>query len=129
MPPQRLHAGVHREHDPRALLRLSLLFLCGFVLAAGFVHAATQQMAAVRNGYQSEELRRERARLLDEQRRLLLALDEAAAPLRLEQAAREIGLQPTQAAQVGTAAKTNVASVKRQKASSALVRPLAANSH
>ena len=56
----------------------------------------------MRYGYRSEELRRERERLLAEQRRLLVALEESNSPARLERAAREIGLEPARPAQVGT---------------------------
>ena len=92
---------VHRERDMRALGRLALLLCCGLVLAGGFVFAAGQHFAAVRYGYQSEELRRERAALLEEQRRLLLAREEATSPIRLETAARELGMQAVEPAQVG----------------------------
>lgn len=91
---------VHRERDLRALSRLALLLLCGLLLAGGFVFAAGQHFAAVRYGYQSEGLRRERARLLEEQRRLLLAREEMTSPAHLEAAARGMGLQAVQPAQV-----------------------------
>lgn len=78
-----------------------MLLFCGLVLASGFVFAAGQHFAAVRYGYRSETLRRERAQLLEDQRRLLLAREEAASPTYLETAAREIGMQPLQPAQVG----------------------------
>jgi cell division protein FtsL len=94
---------VHRERDGRALTRLILLLACGLVLSGGFVYAAGQRFAAVRYGYQSEKLRNERTRLLEEQRRLKLACEEASAPPRLESAARELGLQPVKPAQINTA--------------------------
>ncbi|MFN2454193.1 MAG: hypothetical protein ABR577_08230 [Pyrinomonadaceae bacterium] len=94
---------IHRERDGRALVRLGALLLCGLVLAGGFVFAAGQHFAAVSYGYKSEELRRERARLLERQAALLLAREEASTPARLETAAREIGMQPIAAAQIGGA--------------------------
>jgi cell division protein FtsL len=94
---------VRRERDTRALVRLASLLFCGLVLSGGFVYAAGQRFAAVRYGYQSEELRRERARLIEEQRRLLLERERASSPARLENVARELGLQPIQPAQVETA--------------------------
>ncbi|HEV7858108.1 MAG TPA: cell division protein FtsL [Pyrinomonadaceae bacterium] len=100
LPSTQKNFTITREHDRRAFSRLAGLFLCGLVLAGGFVLAAGQHFAAVRYGYQSEELRRERARLMEEQRRLLLEREAATSPTRLERAAREIGLQPVQAAQV-----------------------------
>jgi cell division protein FtsL len=100
LPSTQRNFTITRERDRRAFSRLALLLTCGLVLAGGFVFAAGQHFAAVRYGYQSEELRRERARLLEEQRRLLLEREVATSPTRLERAAREIGLQPVQAAQV-----------------------------
>ncbi len=93
---------VRRERDGRAFKRLVLLLACGLLLAGGFVAAAGQHFAAVQHGYRSEELRRERERLLEEQRRLLLTLEETASPARLGRAARSLGLQPTRPAQIGT---------------------------
>ena len=93
--------AVTRERDLRAFTRLGLLLLCGLLLAGGFVFAAGQHFAAVRYGYKYEELRRERAQLLEEQRRLLLEREAVASPVHLERAARDMGLQAAQAAQVG----------------------------
>lgn len=92
--------AVRRERAPRALTRLVLLLVCGLMLSGGFIVAAGQRFSAVRFGYQSEELRRERDRLLEEQRRLILAREQATAPARLESAARSIGMQPVRASQV-----------------------------
>jgi cell division protein FtsL len=94
---------VHRERDRHALMRLGLLLLCGFMLTCGFVYAAGQHFAAVRYGYKTEELRLERARLLEEQRRLVLEREQASSPARLEQAARQIGMQQAQPGQIGVA--------------------------
>lgn len=91
---------VHRERDLRVLARLAMLLLCGLFLAGGFVYAAGQHFAAVDYGYKSEKLRRERDQLLEEQHRLLLAREEAASPAQLESAAREIGMQQIQPAQL-----------------------------
>jgi cell division protein FtsL len=92
---------VHRERDMHALGRLALLLFCGLVLAGGFVFAAGQHFAAVRYGYESEKLRSERTQLLEEQRRLMLAREEAASPIHLESAARELGMQAVEPAQIG----------------------------
>ncbi|MBA2340740.1 MAG: hypothetical protein H0V88_10120 [Pyrinomonadaceae bacterium] len=100
VPTQRPNSTIKRERDRQTLLHLSVVLLCGLTLACGFVRATAQHVSAIRYGYQSEELRRERARLLEQQRKLSLALDEAAAPAKLERAAREIGLEPARAAQV-----------------------------
>src|SRR5256885_9372815 len=100
VPPDHLNFKVHRERDGRSFSRLTLLLCCGLFLAGGFIFAARQHFAAVRYGYQSEELRRERGKLLEEQRRLLLAREQAANPSRLETAARAICMQPVQSAQL-----------------------------
>lgn len=93
---------VRRERDFRARSRLVLLLCCGLVLAVGFVFAARQHFAAVQFGYESESLRNERQQLLAEQQRLLLEKEQASAPARLESAARQLGLKPLKAGQVGT---------------------------
>jgi len=77
-----------------------VLLTSGIFLAGGFVYAAQQHFAAVRFGYQSEELRREHTRLVEDQRRLMLIREQASTPERLQAAARELGLQPLQAAQI-----------------------------
>jgi 3-polyprenyl-4-hydroxybenzoate decarboxylase len=101
LPLDQPNSTIHRERDVRALWRLTLLLASGLVLAGGFVFAAGQHFAAVRYGYKSEELRRERAQLLEDERRLILAREEATSPVHLESAAREIGMQPVKPAQVG----------------------------
>ncbi len=105
LPPNGINNAIHRERDTSALARLLTLLLCGLVLAGGFVFAAGRHFTAVHYGYQSEQLRRERARLLDQQAALLLAREQAATPSRLEAAAREIGMQPALAAQIISAQK------------------------
>lgn len=97
LPRQNLHArslntNVRRERDPRAIRHQLMWLVCGCLLAASFVYAAGQHFAAVHYGYQSELLRREQDRLLDEQRRLALKLEEASSPARLERSARALGL-------------------------------------
>lgn len=96
------NSTVHRERDLRALSRLALQLGCALLLAGGFVFAARQHFAAVHYGYESEILRVERQRLLDEQQRLILEKERASSPARLELAARQLGLKPLQPGQVGT---------------------------
>ncbi|MDT4954600.1 MAG: hypothetical protein QOJ02_2738 [Acidobacteriota bacterium] len=103
LPPNQRNYAVHRERDLGALLRLALLLVCGLVLASGFVFAAGQHFAAVQYGYKSEELRREQAQLLEEQRRLMLERERATTPDHLGAAAREIGMQPIRPAQIDPA--------------------------
>lgn len=94
---------VRRERDKTALVRLAGLLLCGLALASGFVFAAGHHFAAVRYGYKSEELRRERTRLLQQQSALLLAREQSTTPSRLETIARNIGMQPADPAQISDA--------------------------
>jgi cell division protein FtsL len=101
VPSKQRNSKIHRDRDIRALSRLALLLLCGLVLASGFVFAAQQHFAAVDYGYKSEELRRERAKLLEEKQQLMLQKEQAFAPARLATQARELGLKPLLASQVG----------------------------
>ena len=101
LPSKQRNSSIRRERDVRALSNLALLLCCALVLAGGFVFAARQQFAAVHFGYESENLRRERDQLLQYQQRLLLQREQASVPTRLESAARQLGLRPMQAGQVG----------------------------
>ena len=96
------NSNIRRERDVRALSNLALLLCCALVLAGGFVFAARQHFTAVQYGYESENLRREREQLFEEQQRLLLEKEQASLPARLELAGRQLGLQPLQAGQIGT---------------------------
>ncbi|MDX6693809.1 MAG: hypothetical protein QOF02_1412 [Blastocatellia bacterium] len=102
LPAHQLNYTIRRERDWPALRRLALLLLCGLMLAGGFVFAAGQHFAAVGHGYKTEALRREQAQLLEEEQRLLLERGRLESPARLESEARGLGLQPVQAAQLGT---------------------------
>ncbi len=103
LPQQQRNANVLRERDERAFRRLLVLLAGGLLLAGGFVVAVGQHFRAIDYGYKSEALRRERAQLLAEQQQLKLALAQANSPATLEHAARELGMQPTRAAQMGNA--------------------------
>lgn len=100
VPQQYPNPYVRRERDPRAARRQALLLAGCLVLACGFIHAVRQQILAVDYGYKAEALRREREELLDEQRRLLVEFEESSSPARLEEAGRELGMQPARAAQI-----------------------------
>ena len=100
VPSRQRNAPVVRERDQDALLRLALLLLCGLTLAGGFVYAGVQHFAALRIGYQTENLRQVRAQLAEDQRRYLLEREAAASPARLERAARRLGMQALQPAQI-----------------------------
>ena len=103
LPSKQRNSNIRRERDVRALSNLALLLCCALVLAGGFVFAARQHFAAVQLGYESENLRRERDQLLVDQQRLLLQKEQASVPARLESAARQLGLRPVQAGQIGNA--------------------------
>ncbi len=100
LPAKQRNASVVQRSDRTAQTRLALLLLCGLVLAGGFLYACGLHFAALRYGYQTETLRREREQLREEQRRFLLEREEAASPVRLERAARQLGMQPMQPGQM-----------------------------
>ena len=114
VPSKQRNSQIHRERDLRALSRLASLLFCGLVLAGGFVFAAEQHFTALDYGYKSEGLRRQREALLEEKQHLMLKKEQAFAPARLAIQARELGLKPLLASQVGT-----------QKASSRSQLPIA----
>ncbi len=100
LPSKQRNASVVQRLDRTAQRRLALLLLCGLVLAGGFLYAGGLHFAALRYGYQTETLRREREHLVEEQRRFLLEREEASSPVRLERAARQLGMQPMQPGQM-----------------------------
>ena len=103
MPQQYPNPHVRRLRDPRAARRQAILLAGCLILACGFIYAVRQQILAVDYGYKTEALRREREELLDEQRKLKLALEESSSPARLEEAGRGLGMQPARAAQIEAA--------------------------
>lgn len=100
VPAKHRNAPVNRERDSEALIRLVLLLVVGLGLTCGFVYAGRQHFAALKYGYETENLRRERDQLSEQERRLILQREEAASPGKLEQAAKRLGMQALQAAQV-----------------------------
>ena len=100
-PEHQQNAKIRRSRDTTALSRLALLLFCGLVLAGGFVFAAKQHFAAVQYGYEHENLRNERKRLIEENQRLALDKERATAPDKLEPAARRLGLKPARSGQIG----------------------------
>ena len=106
IPSRQRNASVVRDRDQGALARLGLLLVCGLVLAGGFIYAGVQHFAALRVGYQTENLRRVRDQLAEDQRRFLLEREAAASPARLERAARQLGMQPLQSAQIDPLRRT-----------------------
>ena len=100
LPSKHRNAPVGREKDKDAFFRLGLLLVVGLVLACGFVYAGRQHFAALKFGYETEKLRSKRDQLAADRRRLTLQREEAASPVRLEQLAKQLGLQPLQPAQI-----------------------------
>ena len=111
IPSRQRNAPVARQRDHGALLRLGMLLFCGLTLASGFVYAGGQHFAALKLGYETENLRKVRNDLVEEQHRFQLAHDAAVSPARLEQAARLLGMQPMQAAQIDPLKRTVKTSV------------------
>lgn len=102
VPSMQRNATIQRDRDGRALSRLAILLFCGLVLASGFVFAARQHFAAVQYGYESETLRQQRVKLVEEQQHLLLQKQQAYAPARLQSEGIGLGLKPLLANQMGT---------------------------
>ena len=100
LPSKHRNAPVGREKDKDAFFRLGLLLVVGLVLACGFVYAGRQHFAALKFGYETEKLRSKRDQLAENQRRLKLQREEAASPVRLEQLAKQLGMQTLQPAQI-----------------------------
>jgi hypothetical protein len=112
IPSRQRNAPMTRQRDNGALLRLGLLLFCGLTLASGFVYAGGRHFAALKLGYETENLRKIRNDLVEEQHRFQLAHDAAVSPARLEQAARQLGMQPMQAAQIDPLKRTLKASIE-----------------
>ena len=91
---------VVKEPDRGAVKRFSSLLAAAAILAIGFLYAGHQHFAALRLGYETEKLRNALTDAKEEQRRLTVQKEVAASPARLEQAARQLGMQPIQAAQL-----------------------------
>jgi cell division protein FtsL len=91
---------VVKEPDRGALKRFSSLLAAAAILAIGFLYAGHQHFAALRLGYETEKLRNTLTGAKEEQRRLAVQKEVVASPARLEQAARQLGMQPMQAAQL-----------------------------
>jgi cell division protein FtsL len=102
------NARIHRTRDVTALSRLALLLFCSGVLASGFIFAAKQHFAAVQSGYKSESLRTERKKLIEDNQRLALEMEQVSAPQKLEPKARALGLQPATAGQIAPAKSRSI---------------------
>jgi cell division protein FtsL len=113
VPSKHQNTLVSRETESGAFARLALLLICGLVLAGGFVYAGGRHFAALKIGYQTQKLRTDLEKAREEQRRLMLEREAAVSPARLEIAARKLGMQPMQPAQIDPLKRANEsASVK-----------------
>jgi cell division protein FtsL len=113
------------QKEKGAVGRLALLLLCGLVLASGFVYAGVQHFGALRLGYETQKLRSDLDKAQEEQKRLLMAREAAVSPIRLEQAARQLGMQPMMPAQIDPLRQRT--EVAEAKAAPALQRTEAPN--
>lgn len=109
------NARIRRSRDVSALSRLALLLFCGLVLAGGFIFAAQQHFAAVQYGYESESLRAEKKKLLDDRQRLALEKERVSSPANLERAARSLGLKPATAGQISSLKAPSINRVSEDK--------------
>lgn len=100
VPSRYRNTPIVREREQGALVRLALILGCGLMLAGGFVYAGIQHFGALQLGYQTEKLRAQLNSAKEEQRRLMLEREAVASPVRLERAARQLGMQPLQANQI-----------------------------
>jgi cell division protein FtsL len=100
LPSKQPNAIIAHSREKSPIARLVLLLLCGLVLAGGFVYAGGKHFAALRLGYQTEKLRVALDSAREEQRRLLLEREAVSSPARLERAARQLGMQALQPAQI-----------------------------
>jgi len=100
LPSKQPNAIITHSREKSPIARLILLLLCGLGLAGGFVYAGGKHFAALRLGYQTEKLRVALDSAREEQRRLLLEREAVSSPARLERAARQLGMQALQPAQI-----------------------------
>ena len=127
VPSKQRNTLVKRERDPRALTRLAWLLLCGLFLAGGFIYAGGRHFAALGLGYETEKLRNALNAAREDQRRLTLEREAAASPARLELAARRLGMQPMQPAQIDPLKqRSEVASLKPAAETKLVAEPKAA---
>lgn len=113
VPTKHQNFTIRRERDGRMFSRLLILLLCGVILSGGFLFAASKHFKAINYGYKNEQLRKERERLLEEQRRLIAERESATSPVNLERAARQIGMKPASAQQIN--ASTQVATEQKRQ--------------
>ena len=87
------NSRVARPISSHVFVWLAIIGVAGALISGGFVMSARQHFDAVKIGYETEELRREAARLEDLKRQLETARARESSPIELERRARRIGLQ------------------------------------
>lgn len=90
---QNVDVVTHRRALSQPSHTIFLLF-GGLVLAGGFTYSAVKYSDALSYREKSANLKLEREQILDEQRRLMLSVEEEQAPRVLEQRAGAIGMRP-----------------------------------
>jgi hypothetical protein len=85
VPVKKRRVGSHCWH-------IYLVIVLGCSIACGFVMAARYHFIAVDVGYQTEELKQQRAQLESSQKKLQLELSRRTAPKKLDLRAQEQGL-------------------------------------
>ena len=112
LPSKQPNTIIAHSRAKSPITRLVLLLVCGLALAGGFIYAGGKHFAALRLGYQTERLRVALDNAREEQRRLLLEREAASSPARLERAARQLGMQALQPAQIDPLKQSEVKETK-----------------
>ncbi|MEW6730672.1 MAG: hypothetical protein AB1489_04980 [Acidobacteriota bacterium] len=105
---------VRRRHNQTRPWWLYISIVLGFTIAYGFIMAARYHFNAVELGYQTEELKRQRAKLEQCQRKLELELARRTAPQRLDKRARQQGLELPSGRQTLLLRRTKAANADQQ---------------
>ncbi|MFY9554524.1 MAG: hypothetical protein WAV20_11960 [Blastocatellia bacterium] len=98
---------VARPVSARVMAWLAAIGVAGALLSCGFVISARQHFEAISVGYQSEELRRQSAKLEERLRQLELEYARASSPLEIERRAKKLGLGRPEKRTTGETANTN----------------------
>ncbi len=86
------NSTVRRSVSARVFVWFIIFSVLGILISCGFFISARQHFEAMSIGYNSEELRREEARLNEKMRRLELEKARVTATVEMEKRARQLGL-------------------------------------
>jgi cell division protein FtsB len=92
--------GANHKPALNTPLRLALLLFCGLVIVSSFTFSAEKYSGQISYRNESESLRRERARLLEMQQRLILQINAETSPAVLEKAALKLGMMPAKPSKI-----------------------------